>query len=112
MKIMKPVNSNTCPLCRRAMRAWAFDARKAVNEEMHALCIRTAKRWRDECLCTAKDHFEHYEALTARLVAVMRNKELHLTPTQLFEASAGIRREIEQVKERFGGYTPKLKEAA
>lgn len=108
------MNKNTCPLCRRSMRLWALDARRTTDlEEVSHTCVRMAISFRDECLHTPQDFVERYNQLTAALVAAMRNtKALVLTPTELYEASAPLRRELEQIKNQCAGLTPKLKEAA
>ena len=41
---------NACPMCRRAMRLWALDWRRALPAETRHLALRTATSFRDECL--------------------------------------------------------------
>lgn len=107
------MNKNTCPLCRRSMRLCAIDARHAPNEEVRFIRVGVAVQYRDKCLHTARDFAKRYDELTAQLVAAMRKtKDSHLTPTELYESSAPLRRELEQIKNQSAGLTPKLQEAA
>lgn len=86
---------NPCPLCRRAMRLWALDARfRVTTDEMRKVCIRAAKGFRDECCCTDR---EKYLALVEKLKAL---------PLKTNWLSLAIWFEVERIKNCNGGHIP------